>query len=164
MLPRDTFENIVRHTPLVSIDLLVTNPRGEILVGLRRNRPAQDTWFVPGGRILKNETIEQAFRRISKAEMNLEMDFTAAQFRGVFQHRYDENVFGQGSFGTHYIVLTFQVRLDTDMVFSPVDLQHREFRWMAVSDLLADPTVHPYVRFYFLPENIDRQGEVFASC
>lgn len=162
MLPRDTFENIVRHTPLVSIDLLVTNPRGEILVGLRRNRPAQDTWSVPGGRILKNETIEQAFRRISKAELNLGLNFAAANFRGVFQHTYDENVFGEGSFGTHYIVLAFDFHLDVDMVFSPVDLQHREFQWMKVADLLADPAVHPYARFYFLPENIGRRGEIFS--
>ncbi|HGU2589280.1 TPA: NUDIX domain-containing protein, partial [Escherichia coli] len=47
------FATIVRSTPLISIDLIVENEFGEILLGKRINRPAQGYWFVPGGRVLK---------------------------------------------------------------------------------------------------------------
>jgi hypothetical protein len=40
-LDRDTFKTIIDTTPLVSIDLLVRNAQGQILVGKRVNRPAQ---------------------------------------------------------------------------------------------------------------------------
>ena len=34
------------------------NKKSEILMGIRSNNPAKDFFFVPGGRILKNENIE----------------------------------------------------------------------------------------------------------
>jgi colanic acid biosynthesis protein WcaH len=33
----------------VSIDLIVRDADGRVLLGLRNNRPARDWWFVPGG-------------------------------------------------------------------------------------------------------------------
>ena len=54
---------VIKHTPLVSIDLIVRNGKDQILVGLRTNEPAKGFWFVPGGRILKNERITEAFKR-----------------------------------------------------------------------------------------------------
>src|SRR5262245_15102798 len=68
MLSRQDFLQVVRDAPLVSIDLIVRNLEGEVLLGLRNNRPAQGWWFVPGGIVRKNERFEQAFRRISQAE------------------------------------------------------------------------------------------------
>ncbi len=65
-LPTDLFKLIVAHAPLVSIDLVVRNARGEMLLGLRRNRPAQDYWFAPGGRIGKDERLADAFHRITR--------------------------------------------------------------------------------------------------
>lgn len=52
-LDATTFETVIVYTPLVSIDLLVKNRKGEYLFGLRKNRPAQGYWFVPGGRLQK---------------------------------------------------------------------------------------------------------------
>ena len=42
-----TFLRVIEATPLVSIDLLVRNERGQVLLGKRANRPAQGLWFVP---------------------------------------------------------------------------------------------------------------------
>ena len=61
MLSNADFLTVVRLTPLVAIDLIVTDGNRRILLGHRRNRPAQGTWFVPGGRITKNETLDAAF-------------------------------------------------------------------------------------------------------
>lgn len=41
--------------PLVSIDLMIKNAQDQMLWGRRNNRPAQGYWFVPSGRICKNE-------------------------------------------------------------------------------------------------------------
>ena len=44
------------------------------------------TWFVPGGRIMKNETLENAFERITLAETGKAVPITEAGFLGVYQH------------------------------------------------------------------------------
>ncbi|MCH5770603.1 GDP-mannose mannosyl hydrolase, partial [Salmonella enterica] len=56
MLAEDDFRRAVEMLPLVSIDLLLRDAEGRYLTGLRSNPPAQGAWFVPGGRIRKNET------------------------------------------------------------------------------------------------------------
>ena len=87
MLPRETFDLVVRHAPLVSFDLLVRDAQRRLLVGRRLNRPAQATWFVPGGRIKKDERLAVAFRCITRAELGTEIELAAARFVGYFEHR-----------------------------------------------------------------------------
>jgi len=65
--------NIIDSTPLVSVDLIIENPNKEILLGKRNNRPAQGFWFVPGGRIDKNEEIAGAIKRISTKEIGQDL-------------------------------------------------------------------------------------------
>jgi colanic acid biosynthesis protein WcaH len=62
----DEFAHIVRLAPLVSIDLIIRDDEQNVLVALRTNEPAKGVYFVPGGCIRKNETIENAFARILK--------------------------------------------------------------------------------------------------
>jgi colanic acid biosynthesis protein WcaH len=69
MLSRDDFLAVVTLTPLVSIDLVVVDEEGYILVGKRTNEPAYGTWFVPGGRVNKDETLDAAFERIATDEL-----------------------------------------------------------------------------------------------
>ena len=66
-LPSDVFAQVVDNTPLIAIDLVVTD-KNRILVGKRKNKPAQGTYFVPGGRICKEEPFDFAFARISNDE------------------------------------------------------------------------------------------------
>jgi colanic acid biosynthesis protein WcaH len=40
-LPLSTFTTVIKSAPLVSIDLVVTNQKGEVLLGYRNNRPAK---------------------------------------------------------------------------------------------------------------------------
>ena len=55
LLDKDTFSTVIQNTPLISIDLIVENKKGQILLGKRVNEPALGYWFVPGGRIFKDE-------------------------------------------------------------------------------------------------------------
>lgn len=97
-------------TPLISIDLLIQNEYGEYLLGLRRNRPAQGYWFVPGGRVLKDESLNDAFKRLTFEELGIELERNQAHFKGVYEHFYEDSVFGEAP-GTHYIVLAHQMQV-----------------------------------------------------
>ena len=151
LLPPDVLIEVIKYTPLVSIDLVVRDGDGRVLAGWRTNRPAQNCWFVPGGRICKDERIADAFRRISKNELGLTLEERQARFLGVYQHFYEDNFAERPGFGTHYIVLGYEVRLDAPLTTLPED-QHEEYRWFSVEELLADAEVHENTKAYFRGE------------
>jgi len=148
-LDRDEFALVVRNAPLVSIDVIIRDPRRSVLVGLRTNEPAKGKWFVPGGVIRKYERLADAFARIVKDEIGINASIIDAKFIGVYEHLYDNNVFGQEGFGTHYIVLAHVLNLDRrpDIVS---DEQHSGFRWMTPTELISSPDVHQNTRAYFV--------------
>ena len=84
MIDKETFLQIVDSTPLVSIDLILENQQGKVLLGMRNNSPAQGYWFVPGGIIRKNERLYDAFKRISSVELGAELIITDAKLIGAF--------------------------------------------------------------------------------
>jgi colanic acid biosynthesis protein WcaH len=142
------FEAVVRLAPLISIDLIVRSAGADILLGYRRNEPARGTWFVPGGRIRKNERLEVAFARTVKDELGVELSAEQARFFGVFEHIYDENFAQRAGFGTHYVVLAYEISLARLPDTLQQD-QHDSFRWFTLAEVLQRPDVHPYTRAYF---------------
>lgn len=147
-LDRSTFIEVVKNSPLVSIDLIVRNAENEVLLGFRNNEPAKNCWFTFGGRIYKNERIAQAFQRIVQEEIGTDVDVKNAQFVGVFEHLYEENFAHKPGFGTHYVVLAYEVRLLEPLRALPT-VQHHEYRWFRVEDAVKAENVHPYTKAYF---------------
>lgn len=150
MLSREDFKVLVQLAPLVAIDLILRDPSGHILVGRRNNPPAQGSWFVPGGRIRKNETRQAAFTRILQDETGLRLPFSQAQLLGSYDHIYTENHFGTSDFGAHYVVLGYALALPVRPELQ-LDRQHDGFCWISPEELLASPLVHQNTKAYFLP-------------
>ncbi len=146
-LNESTFKTIVASTPLVSMDLIVRNSSGQVLLGLRSNRPAQGYWFVPGGRICKDETFEQAFLRLTQVEIGQQIELSQATFLGPYQHLYADNFSGE-KFSTHYVVLGYQLECDISLDDLPVE-QHQNYQWWNVNELLASDLVHRNTKAYF---------------
>jgi len=146
MLELKTFKTVIQSTPLVSIDFIVRNANDQILLGKRNNRPAKGYWFVPGGRILKDEAFNVAFVRLSNQELGLEIN--SAQFKGIYQHFYDDN-FSADDFTTHYVVLAYEVCVEQELLALPEE-QHCEYQWFAEDELLLNPEVHEHSKWYLL--------------
>jgi colanic acid biosynthesis protein WcaH len=146
MLNDSDFLRIVEATPLVSIDLIVRNGQGEVLLGRRTNRPAQGMWFVPGGRIRKNERVADALRRISRRELGVEL--AEAKLLGVFDHIYPDNFLGAPDVNTHYVVLGMEAPWPNSASVT-TDEQHDEFRWWTAAEILASDKVHENTKAYF---------------
>ena len=147
-LDAQDFERVVRCTPLVSIDIIVRSKDGRVLLGRRKNEPARNRFFVPGGRITKNESLEAAFRRISVAELGARMELAQARFIGVYEHIYKENAFEKVGFGTHYIVLAYELTLSEAPASLPPQ-QHDDYVWKLEREILASPDVHEHTKAYF---------------
>lgn len=148
-LSRKTFQTVVDATPLVSIDLVVRNPAGAVLLGERLNRPAQGYWFVPGGRILKNESLDDAFLRLTFAELGTLFERQNARLLGVYEHFYRDSVFAGAGAGpdTHYVVLGYELTLGAQSLIPPRE-QHGRYRWWKPDEMRASEQVHANTRAY----------------
>ena len=152
MFPGESrFLEVVDQTPLVSIDLVVVDSEQRVLCGWRVNQPARGFWFVPGGRILKDELLDDAFHRIAQAELG-EGGWlrSGASLLGVFEHLYDTNFADAPDISTHYVVLAY--RIDVGDHPSPPDEQHSKYAWLSRSDVDSDAfgsSVHPNTAAYF---------------
>jgi len=155
-LSTDTFQLIVANAPLISIDLVVRNHKGQILLGRRVNRPARRMWFVPGGRVLKGESLRSAFARLTEVELGVELDIQQAAYMGLYEHFYEDSIFttdqclAENFVSTHYVVNAFEITLLEDL--SLPYKQHNSYRWFDVADLLLDSDVHRHTRWYFQKE------------
>ncbi|PSU88001.1 GDP-mannose mannosyl hydrolase [Photobacterium kishitanii] len=147
-LDKQTFQTVVAHTPLISLDLIVENIDGQVLLGQRLNKPAQGYWFVPGGRVLKDETMEHAFSRLTREELGVELQLSDATLIGPFEHFYDDNFSGD-DFTTHYVVLGYRLTLDVLLNHLPQE-QHAHYQWLDVAALLGADDVHYHTKLYFI--------------
>jgi len=147
------FQLAVEALPLVSVDWVLTNPAGELLVGHRLNAPARGAWFTPGGRIRKGEALALALVRVAQEELGTPNALASAlvqrgRLMGAWDHFYPNAAFS-ASIPTHYVNLPHWAALTAEEVTSlrmPVGEQHGEWRWMQLEE--AYLTVHDWVRPY----------------
>jgi len=143
MLDDQIFKTVVDWAPLISIDILIKKGN-KILLGKRINKPAQGYFFSIGGRINKNETIDNALTRVAINELNIYLK-SVPKFIGVFEHFYDDSIYEHVS--THYVNIAYEYEVEKSPDL-PTD-QHSEYKWFTVGDLLESKQVHKYTKDYF---------------
>ena len=132
-LKSNKFADVVKNTPLVAIDFFIIKDR-KLLIGKRMNSPGINKYFVPGGRIKKNENIKQALDRILFNETNMRLRKTEyAKFQGIDEHFYKDNFLNNTKFDTHYVVLLFSIKYKKlKLLDGAISLknQHKDFIWV----------------------------------
>ena len=129
------YKKIYKKTTIVCVDLVVRHGKKFLLVK-RKNAPAKGEWFLPGGRVFKNEKLEEAAVRKSKEEIGLRG--TVKKFLGIGEH------FEAGRFrGIRGHVISFVFLLEPKNI-KPVqlDLQSESFGWFST----IDKKLHPYAK------------------
>jgi len=148
---RERFVELVQAMPLVSVDLVLVRDGREVLLGLRNNRPAQGFWFVPGGRVLKDERRVDALARVAKRELGLSPDVWNAldvRFMAPYEHFYPDCFAGDVGVSTHYVVLAYRIDVPADFEVSVGDDQHEALQWWPLDKAAGDAAVHAYSRAY----------------
>ena len=146
VIPIEQFKTVVKNTPLISIDFIVKNSENKILLGKRVNKPAQNFLFTLGGRVYKNEKLEDAKKRILKDEVGLDLENFNPIFLGVFEHFYEDS-FVNDDISTHYVNLAYEINVSyiQDLPMA----QHNSYSWLSLNELLNSNEVHKYVKDYF---------------
>lgn len=107
MVPRKlSYKNFLKSLelcPRLTVELLVENRSREIILVKRDRPPFENYWHVPGGFLLKGETIEECSQRLSKEELGIEIG--KGKFLGIF-----ENINGDPRGHILHYVLKFKTR------------------------------------------------------
>ena len=91
--------------------------------------------------------------RLTQEELGHPVARSEAQLLGVYEHFYDDSVYGQGGLAptTHYVVLAYTLHLAALQTEQGPLVQHSRFRWFNPAELLAANDVHPYTQAYLKP-------------
>ncbi len=66
----------LREPVSLTVDVVIENDRGEVLLMRRNTEPFKGTWVLPGGYVEAGETVEQAAVREVKEEVGLDVALT----------------------------------------------------------------------------------------
>ena len=103
-IPLSLYKKIHAAVPISCVDAIIVNKNKEVLLCHRTNKPALGSWWFPGGRVLKGETLNEAIVRKVKQETGLDVKI-------IKKLGTDETMFPDGPFGgpTHTINTVFLV-------------------------------------------------------
>ena len=150
VLNSDRFLDAVATMPLVAMDLVIVRGGSEVLLGLRNNAPAKGQWFMPGGRIRKNEPMQAALARVAQDELGLDLATLPhpPQHMGAYEHFYPDSFAGDVGVSTHYVVMGNLVHLPAGAELAAADAQHSTLRWWPLAEAMASDLVHRYTKDY----------------
>ncbi len=119
---------ILEVMPIPTVDAVVTY-KGKFLLLLRKKSPVKDVWWVPGGRVKRGESLEEAVLRKLQEETGLEGRIVRRV--GVINQVFPE---------IHTLSVFFHVEVKDDEV--KLNEEHRAYKWF--SKLPKD--AHPYLK------------------
>ena len=63
-IPEQLWIQVKRHVPIPCVDIILENNKGQILLGWRCILPYRNVWALPGGRLLRGESLQAAVARV----------------------------------------------------------------------------------------------------
>lgn len=128
MIREPLYSRIVSLMPIPSVEAVVLNKKDELLVLRRKNSPAKNEWWFPGGRMRKGETFEEALNREVEEETGLHVKIL--KLLGVYSRIFPER---------HDVSIVFLCNCDSGNVV--LNSEHSEYRFLNVSECLTE--LHP---------------------
>lgn len=106
-LPLEEYRRFLSAMPIICVDCLVVNDRGEFLLVKRGNEPLMGEYWMPGGRIRKGERLVAAVHRKMREEIGVDVDIVEnVGFFEEFYEKTQENAEG----GVHSISFVYLVK------------------------------------------------------
>jgi len=84
-LSREDFLKSFKLAPRLAIELLFENQKSELLLLKRDKEPFTGMWHLPGGFLLKDESINDCIIRLAKDELNLVINPKQTKRLGLFE-------------------------------------------------------------------------------
>jgi len=138
LIPKKLYGQIQRVMPIPCVDLIISNLAGQVLLIKRKDEPAKNQWWFPGGRVHFLELRKDAAKRKLKEECGLK----AAEFVEIGTFDLILAVPGKRAY-THGITTLFHIR---SVGPKPVELdgQSWQAQWKKADEWLS-LGLHPFV-------------------
>lgn len=107
LIPESLYRRIHEEMPILCVDLVIVH-RGKVLLIKRKLEPDAGRFWIPGGRLLKNEAVQLALRRLAVNEVGLVVEPTS--FLDYLDCYFEADPFGHGK-GTHTVSLVFRCEI-----------------------------------------------------
>ena len=129
MIPRELYSQIHSLMPILCVDLAVVAD-GKVLLVRRKVEPLKGELYLPGGRLFRWETVDEAVFRIARNEIGLKI--FSPVFVSYEQMRFGRDPFNHGK-GTHTVSLTFACEAYSHLV--KLDSDHSSYVWFDPSEI-----------------------------
>lgn len=141
-LSLEDYRKFLSAMPIVCVDCLVVNEKGEYLLVKRKNEPLKGEYWVPGGRLHKNERLVDAVRRKMQEEIGVEVEILKSLgfFEEFFERTAEQAAGGAHSISLLYLVKpkTFDIRLDDQSLewgwFKDVPLRLKQYPGLSIPE------------------------------
>ncbi len=138
-IPAQLYRDIIGRMPIACVDLMVLNPGGDVLLLRRRNTPARNLWWFPGGRIFYGESRRAAVARKLSDECGLVPQ--AIEEMGTHELQLERD---DGAGVAHSITTVYRVAVGRRPRLQ-LDAQSSTACWRPPGAWL-DPELHPFIR------------------
>ena len=131
------YQEIYENVPIACVDILITN-NDKFLLAKRTCKPAQFEWWLPGGRIWKNERLADAASRKVKEEFGLEYPASDFNFLSC-----KETIFPDSNYGgpIHTVNIVYKIDLKEDPKINLDTASHSAYTWFEK----IDGSWNPYI-------------------
>jgi ADP-ribose pyrophosphatase YjhB (NUDIX family) len=154
--PEKVWEATKEWFPISCIDPVIEYGNQGVIMVFRKLEPYKDMWAFPGLRLLRNETDEEAIKRILKDQLGLEVDPTEREELGSFN----------AEFGTRQDVSrAFILRVSDDQEIKPNPKHYSEVAIVLPGGPFPMPMGEMYQHFLALyrGRKIARSGAPLTS-
>ena len=127
IIPQNKYCEILEAVPICCVDVLICHG-GKVLLLRRKNKPAKEEWWPPGGRVHKHELLESAAVRKSYEETGLRVDIKSKI--GVYETMFNDGPFSDLKGGVHTINICFLAEPISDNPEVVLDSTHSDYKWV----------------------------------
>ncbi|MGB7443569.1 MAG: NUDIX domain-containing protein [Coleofasciculaceae cyanobacterium] len=155
MIDAETYKITIAMLPVVTVDVLpFREDFTEVLLLNRVNKPAQNQYYSPGGRLLKNEEFADGAVRQFKRELGLDINEKDLIAGGVINEIWQDSSFEGVNYHSVNVFFGYSLR-HSQLLELTLDFQHSHFKWFNVED----SSIHPKVQ-----QRIEIIKQNFCQC
>jgi colanic acid biosynthesis protein WcaH len=133
------YKKILENMPICSVDVVICHCNKILLVN-RNNEPAKNEWWFPGGRVYKNERLEEAAFRKTYEEVGIKVQII--KMIGIYETMFNKGPFDELKSGVHTVNIYFLVKPTLENFKIKIDDTSSDYKWI---DKIEE-NLHPYVK------------------
>ncbi|MCX6701624.1 MAG: NUDIX domain-containing protein [Candidatus Zambryskibacteria bacterium] len=139
-IPDELFKEIVSNMPICTVDIVFFNEKKDrIFLCKRANEPLKGVFMTNGGRLFKNEELEDCAIRQVKTELGISINKNQLVFGGITNMITNASKFDETNYHAMDIFFGYIINESTPI---KLDNQHSESKWFSI----YDESLHLYAK------------------